>query len=138
MSAPTPFGVSAPEGIISRASPRSVTETATRLEQTLTSKDLTLFALIDHHEEAELVGLTMQEAKLLIFGAPRAGTPLMVAAPLMALDLPLKALIWRDRHGQVWVSYASPAWLAQRHGIPTELAANIAGMESLIAAAIQP
>ena len=80
----------------------------------------------------------MQEAKLLIFGSPRAGTPLMIASPLIALDLPLKALVWRDAQGQVWVSYTSPAWLAHRHGIPSELATAIAGVEPLITAAIQP
>ncbi len=138
MSDHTPFGVAAPEGIVSKPSAYSVQQTVSRIEQTLTSKGLTLFELIDHSGEAERVGLTMQEAKLLIFGSPKAGTPLMIASPLMALDLPLKALIWRDAQSQVWVSYTSPAWLARRHGIPSDLAAAIAGMESLIAAAIQP
>lgn len=134
----TPFGVSAPEGIVSKPSAYSVSQTVSRIEQTLTGKGLTLFELIDHSGEAERVGLTMQEAKLLIFGSPKAGTPLMIASPLIALDLPLKALVWHDAQGQVWVSYISPTWLAQRHGIPSDLAAAIAGMEPLIAAAIQP
>ncbi|HEX8997809.1 MAG TPA: DUF302 domain-containing protein [Ktedonobacterales bacterium] len=138
MSDDIPFGVTAPEGIVSKPSAYNITQTVSRLEQTLTSKGLTLFDMIDHSGEAERVGLTMQAAKLLIFGNPTAGTPLMVASPLMALDLPLKALVWQDAHGEVWVSYLSPAWLAQRHGIPPELAANIAGMEPLIAAAIRP
>ncbi len=138
MSDRTPFGVSAPEGIVSKASAYSVTQTVSRIEQTLTSKGLTLFELIDHSGEAERVGLAMQEAKLLIFGSPKAGTPLMVASPLMALDLPLKALVWQDAQEQVWVSYVSPAWLAQRHGIPADLEANIASMEPLLAAAIAP
>jgi uncharacterized protein (DUF302 family) len=80
----------------------------------------------------------MQEAKVIIFGSPNAGTPLMIASPLLALELPLKALVWRDADGHVWVSYTSPAWLAQRFGVPADLAANIAGMEPLIASAIQP
>jgi uncharacterized protein (DUF302 family) len=138
MSEQTPFNGATPEGIVSKASAYSVTETVTHIEQALTNKGLTLFALIDHSGEAERVGLTMQEAKLLIFGSPKAGTPLMVASPLLALDLPLKALIWRDTQGQVWASYTSPAWLAQRHGIPANLAGNIAGIEPLIANAIQP
>ena len=138
MSVHIPFGVSPPEGIVSRPSAYSVRQTVARIEQTLTSKGITLFELIDHSGEAERVGLTMQEAKLLVFGNPRAGTPLMIASPLMALDLPLKALVWRDAQGQVWVSYTSPAWLAHRHGIPSDLAAAIAGMEPLIASAIQP
>jgi uncharacterized protein (DUF302 family) len=99
---------------------------------------MTLFAAIDHSGEAARVGLAMRETRLLIFGNPRSGTPLMVAAPLLALDLPLKALIWQDTAGQVWVSYLSPAWLAQRYHIPADLAGNIAGMEPLLAAAIQP
>lgn len=138
MSAPTPFGVSTPEGIVSKPSPYPITQTISRIEQALTSKGLTLFDLIDHSGEAERVGLTMQTAKLLIFGSPSAGTPLMIASPLIALDLPLKALVWQDAHGQVWVSYISPAWLAKRHGISDDLARTIAGMEPLIAAAIQP
>lgn len=138
MSDPTPSGVDAPDGIVSRRSAYSFNETVTHIEQALTSKGLTLFALIDHSGEAERVGLTMQETKLLIFGSPSAGTPLMVASPLLALDLPLKALVWRDTAGDVWVSYISPAWLAQRHHIPADLAKNIAGIEPLIVAAIQP
>ncbi len=138
MSDQTPVDIPLPEGIVSKASAFSVTETVTRIEQALTSKGLTLFALIDHSGEARRIGQTMGEAKLLIFGSPRAGTPLMVAAPLLALDLPLKALVWRDAQGRVWASYTSPAWLAQRHHIPANLAGNIAGIEPLIAAAIQP
>lgn len=138
MSDSAPFGVSAPEGIVSRPSPWPVTQTVARIEQALTSHGLTLFDMIDHSGEAERIGMAMLESKLLIFGSPRAGTPLMAATPLLALDLPLKALVWRDVKGQVWVSYLSPAWLAQRHGIPARLLGNIAGMESLIAAALQP
>ena len=138
MSDPTPFGVSAPEGIVSRLSAWPLAQTVARIEQALTSHGLTLFDMIDHSGEAERIGMAMLESKLLIFGSPRAGTPLMAATPLLALDLPLKALVWRDVQGQVWVSYLSPAWLAQRHGIPARLLGNIAGMEPLIAAALQP
>ncbi|HZC04559.1 MAG TPA: DUF302 domain-containing protein [Ktedonobacterales bacterium] len=138
MSDQTSAQVSAPEGIVSRPSAYPVADTVVHIEQALTEKGLTLFTVIDHSEEAERVGLQMQEAKLLIFGNPKAGTPLMIAAPLLALDLPLKALVWRDTQGQVWVSYNSPAWLAQRYHIPTELVGNIAGIEPLLAAAIQP
>lgn len=138
MAHPTPASAYAPEGVVSRASAFGVHETATRIEQALTQAGMTLFAAIDHSGEAARVGLAMRETRLLIFGNPRGGTPLMVAAPLLALDLPLKALIWQDTAGQVWVSYLSPAWLAQRYHIPADLAGNIAGMEPLLAAAIQP
>lgn len=134
----TPTDVQAPEGIVSKLSAYSFTDTIMRIEQALTSKGLTLFAVIDHSGEAERVGLSMQPARLLIFGSPQAGTPLMVASPLLALDLPLKALVWQDAQGRVWVSYISPAWLAQRHHIPPNLAGAIAGVEPLLAAAIQP
>ena len=138
MSDQTPTDLNAPEGIVSRRSVYVFSETVTRIERALTDKGLILFALIDHSGEAQRVGLTMPETKLLIFGSPRAGTPLMLASPLLALDLPLKALVWRDTAGHVWVSYTSPAWLAQRHHIQADLAKNIAGIEPLIAAAIQP
>lgn len=138
MSEPAPFGVVAPEGVVSRPSAWPVAQTVARIEQAVTGKGLTLFDLIDHSGEAERIGMAMLESKLLIFGSPRAGTPLMAAAPLLALDLPLRALVWRDARGQVWVSYTDPAWLARRYGVPAGLLGNIAGMEPLIAAAIQP
>lgn len=133
----TPANAYTPEGVISRASAGSVADTVTHIEQALTAADMTLFAVIDHSGEAAHAGLTMQEARLLIFGNPKGGTPLMVASPLLALALPLKALVWQDAAGQVWVSYTSPSWLAQRYHIPADLARNIAGIEPLIAAAIQ-
>jgi uncharacterized protein (DUF302 family) len=138
MANQTPADTSAPEGVVSIASAFSVNETAIHIEQALTRAGMTLFAAIDHSGEAARVGLAMQETRLLIFGNPKGGTPLMVAAPLLALDLPLKALVWQDAAEQVWVSYLSPAWLAQRYHIPADLARNIAGMEPLLAAAIQP
>ena len=127
-----------PEGIVSKMSAYSFEETIQRLTGAIQSKGLTLFTVIDHSGAAQAVGLEMQEAKTLIFGSPKAGTPLMIASPLLALDLPLKALVWRDAEGHVTVSYTSPAWLAQRFGLTPELAANIAGMEPLIVSAIQP
>lgn len=124
-------------GIKKIASSHSVDETVDRLSQTLRSKGLTIFALVDHSGEATRVGLTMPPTKLLIFGSPKAGTPLMLAAPSTALDLPLKLLVAEDRENKVWVLYNSPAYLQQRHGFPRELVANIAGVESLAAAAAE-
>jgi uncharacterized protein (DUF302 family) len=98
---------------------------------------LTLFATIDHAGEAQRVGLTMQAARLLIFGSPRAGTPLMVASPLLALDLPLKALVWKGAAGEVWVSYTSPEYLADRYAVPPDLMGTIAAITSLIEEALQ-
>ena len=90
-----------------------------------------LFALIDHSGEAEKAGMKMRPTKLLIFGSPEAGTPVMLAAPSIAIDLPLKILIWEDSQGKVWVSYNSPAYLQERHGVPQDLVRNIAVVETL-------
>jgi uncharacterized protein (DUF302 family) len=127
---------SSAEGVITRPSPYSVDDTVSRIEATLRARGLTLFALVDHSGEAERVGLTMRPTKLLIFGSPTAGTPLMIASPLLALDLPLKALVWQDAAGQVLVSYNSTAYLAARHHIPDTLLPNIAGIDVLIASAL--
>jgi len=124
------------DGVISRPSPRSVADTLARCEDILGDKGLTLFAHIDHSAEARRVGLTMQETHVLIFGNPTAGTPLMVAAPLIALDLPLKVLIWQDAAGQVWVSYTDPAYLARRYGLPASLVPNIAGVAGVVSAVV--
>src|SRR5689334_11469055 len=109
-----------PEGIVTRVSQFSVDETIARLEATIRERGLTLFARVDHSDEAQRVGLTMQPAHVLIFGSPKGGTPLMVAAPLLALDLPLKALIWQDGEGKVWASYYAPTYLAARYGVPDD------------------
>ena len=93
--------VVSPKGMVTKASHRSVEETLDRLENTIRAKGLTIFAIIDHSGEAEKVGLKMQEAKLIIFGSPKAGTPLMIASPLLALDLPLKVLVWMDTDSRV-------------------------------------
>jgi uncharacterized protein (DUF302 family) len=99
-------------------------------------KGLDVFALIDHSGAAEQAGLEMQEAKLLIFGSPKAGTPLMVASPLLALDLPLKVLVWRERNGEVLLSYNAISYLARRHDISQDLLGNIAGIDALVEGAL--
>jgi uncharacterized protein (DUF302 family)/uncharacterized membrane protein YidH (DUF202 family) len=119
------------KGIIDKPSNHSVDETVEKLKNILQSKGVTLFALVDHSGEAEKVGMKMPPTKLLIFGSPKAGTPLMVAAPSIAIDLPLKILVWEDAQGKVWVSYNSSDYLKERHGLPLELLQNIAVVETL-------
>jgi uncharacterized protein (DUF302 family)/uncharacterized membrane protein YidH (DUF202 family) len=119
------------KGIIDNPSNHSVDQTVERLKGILQAKGVTLFAMVDHSGEAEKVGMKMPATKLLIFGNPRAGTPLMLAAPSIAIDLPLKILIWEDSNGKVWVSYNSPAYLQERHGLPPELLPNLAVVETL-------
>jgi uncharacterized protein (DUF302 family)/uncharacterized membrane protein YidH (DUF202 family) len=120
-------------GILNKRSNYSVDETLERLKQTLQRKGITIFAIVDHSGEAEKVGLKMRPTKLVVFGSPKAGTPLMLAAPGIAIDLPLKILIWEDPGGNVWVSYNSPTYLQERHGLPQELLQNIAVVETLAA-----
>lgn len=124
-------------GIVDVLSRYSVPETLARLESILKEKGITVFALIDHSGEAERVGLKMRPTQLLIFGGPKAGTPLMVATPRLAIDLPLKALAWQDEKGQVRLSYNSPEYLQQRHGFPPELLKSIAGIAALIQQAVE-
>ena len=126
------------EGIVSRLSPFSVPETLECLKAVIVSHNLTLFAQIDHSDLARGVGLKMQEAHVLIFGNPKGGTPLMIASPLLALDLPLKVLVWQSADGQVWVSTTSAAYLQARYAIPKELIGNIAGVDTVIEQAIKP
>jgi uncharacterized protein (DUF302 family) len=118
-------------GIIDTASNYSVDQTVEKLKGILQAKGVTLFALVDHSGEAEKAGMKMLPTKLLIFGSPKAGTPLMLAAPSIAIDLPLKILVWEDSQGNVWVSYNSPAYLQARHGVPPELLQNIAVVATL-------
>jgi uncharacterized protein (DUF302 family) len=118
-------------GIVSEPSNHSVDETVDRLKGILQSKGLTLFAVIDHSGEAKKVAMKMPPTKLLIFGSAKAGTPLMLAAPSVALDLPLKILVWQDGDGKAWASYNSPAYLQERHGFPPELLQNISAIETL-------
>jgi uncharacterized protein (DUF302 family) len=124
-------------GLIHVASSRSVPETLNRLRTTLDARGLKVFALVDHSGEAEKAGLKMRPTQLLIFGSPKGGTPVMVAAPTVAIDLPLKALVWEDADGKVWVSYNSPDYLQQRHGIPADLVKNIAGVGALVEKALE-
>jgi len=98
------------KGIIDRPSNHSVEQTVDRLKNILQSKGVTLFALVDHSGEAEKAGMKMRPTKLLIFGSPKAGTPLMLAAPSIAIDLPLKILVWEDGQRKVWISYNSPEY----------------------------
>jgi|SRR6202140_4899349 uncharacterized protein (DUF302 family) len=118
-------------GIVNKPSKHSVEQTVEALSNILKSKGVAVFALIDHSGEAEKVGLKMRPTKLLIFGNPKAGTPLMLASPSVAVDLPLKLLVWEDAQGKVWVSYNSPEYLRERHGLPQELMQNIAVVEGL-------
>ena len=106
-------------------------QTVEKLEQLLQAKGVKLFALVDHSGEAEKAGMQMRATKLLIFGNPKAGTPLMVASPSIAIDLPLKALVWEDADGKVWISYNSPGYLQARYSLPQELVQNIAVVEAL-------
>ena len=124
-------------GIIDKPSNHSVDETVEKLKGILQSKGVTLFAVVDHSGEAAKVGMKMRATKLLIFGSPKAGTPLMLAAPRSAIDLPLKILVWEDAERKVWISYNSPSYLQQRHGFPLELLQNIAVVETLAAKAAE-
>jgi uncharacterized protein (DUF302 family) len=119
------------KGIVDKPSSHSVDQTVDKLKTILQSKGVALFALVDHSGEADKVGMKMRPTKLLIFGSPKAGTPLMLAAPSVAIDLPLKILVWEDGQGKVWVSYNSPEYLKERHGLPPELLQNIAVVETL-------
>ncbi len=123
-------------GVASIPSPYSVELTVARLRTLIQEKGLTLFAQIDHAAGARQAGLSMREAQVLIFGHARAGTPLMVARPLAALDLPLKVLVWEDAEGKIWASFNTPEFLADRHGLPPELVKNISGVPQLIQAAL--
>jgi uncharacterized protein (DUF302 family) len=122
-------------GIVNQSSNHSVDQTVERLQEILRSKGIALFALIDHSGEAEKVGIKMHPTKLLVFGSPKSGTPLMLAAPSIALDLPLKILIWEDDQGKVWLSHNSPEYLIKRHNLPRDLLKNIAVAETLAAKA---
>ena len=124
-------------GIIHLSSPHTVLETLGRLEAVVQAKGIAILAMIDHSGDAAKAGIEMEPTKLLIFGNPKAGTPLMLASPSVAIDLPLKALVWQDKDGKVWLSYNSPAYLKQRHSIPDNLLPNIAGIEAICAQAVR-
>lgn len=126
----------AAEGILTKESPRSVDDTVARMSELLRAKGLKLFAVIDHSGEARNVGLDLRDTKLLIFGSPLGGTPVMAAAPLAALDLPLKVLVWSDQ-GTTRVSYTEPAALAARYGLSDKLAARLAVIDPLTDALVE-
>jgi uncharacterized protein (DUF302 family) len=124
-------------GIINVESHRSVDETVERLRGILAAKSVTLFALVDHSGEAAKAGMTMRPTKLLIFGSPKAGTPVMLAAPSIAIDLPLKILVWENADGKVWLSYNAPEYLRERHNVPEELTQSLAVVAALAAKAAE-
>ncbi len=124
-------------GLVRVSSRYPVEETVRRLETAFTDKGMRIFAVIDHSGEAEKVGLKMRATKVVIFGSPKGGTPLMVAAPSLAIDLPLKALVAEDAEGKVSVTYNAPDYLKQRHGVPGDLIKNLAGAGAVIAKAVE-
>ncbi|HTD50334.1 MAG TPA: DUF302 domain-containing protein [Acidimicrobiia bacterium] len=125
-----------PVGVVTKPSPRSVAATVDRLQRLLADKGLMIFAVIDHSGEAKRAGLTMPDTKLVIFGSPTAGTPVMVVAPLAALDLPLKLLVWEDSSESVWVSYNSPSFLAKRHRLSDVMRERLEPIEAMSDAVI--
>jgi uncharacterized protein (DUF302 family) len=124
-------------GLVLVRSRHSVDETVQRLQVAFMGKGMQVFAVIDHSGEAEKVGLKMRPTKVLIFGSPKGGTPLMVVAPSLAIDLPMKALIAEDSEGEVWVTYNSPDYLQERHGVPADLIKNLAGAGAVIEKAVE-
>jgi uncharacterized protein (DUF302 family) len=124
-------------GLVQIPSHYSFEDTVRRLHTAFEEKMLKVFAVIDHSGEAEKVGLKMRPTKVLIFGNPKGGTPLMVAAPSLAIDLPLKALVSEGPDGKVWVTYNSVDYLQHRHGVPAELIKNLAGAAAVIAKAVE-
>jgi uncharacterized protein (DUF302 family) len=124
------------EAVLSTRSPFTVPQTVERLKRTLEAKALTLFALVDHSAGAHDAGLAMNDTQLLIFGSPQAGTPAMIASPLLALDLPLKVLVWADDQARVWVSYQDPADLASRYGVPEDLMQPLSHVGGLVQTAL--
>jgi uncharacterized protein (DUF302 family)/uncharacterized membrane protein YidH (DUF202 family) len=131
------MATSAESGIVRIPSTHSVDETVSKLQGILQAKGVKLFLVVDHSGEAAGAGLKMPNTKLLVFGNPKAGTPLMLAAPSVALDLPLKILVAEDGAGKTWISYNSPSYLQSRHALPTELLPNIAVIEALAAKAAE-
>lgn len=125
----------ADSGIVTLTGHLPVDQTVQKIEETLQAKGIKLFTVIDHSGEAERAGLSMRPTKLLIFGNPKAGTPLMLAAPSIAIDLPLKILVWENSEGQVQISYNSAAYLQARHALPPDLVQAIAGVAVLAASA---
>jgi uncharacterized protein (DUF302 family) len=123
--------------LVTKASPRSVADTVSRLTSIVEAKGLKIFAVIDHSGEAQRAGLELRDTKVVIFGSPAAGTPVMQAAPLAAVDLPLKVLVWADGE-QTRIAYTAAGELAARHGLSDELAARLAGIDGLTDALVEP
>lgn len=124
-------------GLVTLASKYPVEEGLLRLDTLLNQRGIKVFAVVDHSGEAEKIGLSMRPTKLLIFGNPKGGTPLMQATPTVAIDLPLKALFWEDADGKCWLTYNDPEYLQARHGFPTNLLPNIAGIVALFRKALE-
>ena len=122
------------EGLITQPTRRSARETIDRLAVELEAKGVTIFARIDHAAGAVAVGMRLRPTELLIFGTARAGTPLMQSAQTIAIDLPLKAVVWQDASGDTWLSYNDPSWLAKRHGLGAEVAAAVSATTATLAA----
>jgi uncharacterized protein (DUF302 family) len=118
------------EGLVNLPTHSSVDETIAHLQLLLKEKGVQVFALIDHSGEAKRAGIEMPPTKLLIFGNPKAGTPLMLSAPSIAIDLPLKLLVWEDAAGQVWICYNTPKYLQKRHGLTQTLAVALGAVEA--------
>jgi uncharacterized protein (DUF302 family) len=129
--------MAAGKGVVSKPSAHSVEETMDRLEAVLREKNIRIFARIDQRAEAEKAGLLMPAAELLIFGNPKAGTPLMIAEPTVGIDLPLKVFVWEDHDGKVWLSYNAPEYLRERFSIGEDLMKNISGIGGLVEQALK-
>jgi uncharacterized protein (DUF302 family) len=127
----------ASEAVITKLSPRSVGDTVSRLSSVVAARGMKLFGVVDHSGEAKTAGLDLRDTKLVIFGSPEAGTPVMASVPLAALDLPLKVLVWSDG-GRTKLSYTAPSTLAARYGLSDELASRLAGIDALTDAVIEP
>jgi len=123
--------------LVTKPSKYSVPDTIERIEKAVTTKGMKIFARIDHSGEAKSVGLDMKPTVLLIFGNPKGGTALMVARPTAAIDLPMKALVWEDQEGKVWLTYNAPELLQERHGLPAELAARLEPVGKLLEGAVE-
>jgi uncharacterized protein (DUF302 family) len=127
----SPLGTVPTDGIIHRLSPFSVADTVKRITEAIEGSGAKVFAVVDQDDEAENAGLSLRQTKLVIFGNPAGGTPVMQAAPLAALDLPLKILVWCDDAGTVWMTYVSADWLARRYGLDAELGKRLAAADAL-------
>jgi uncharacterized protein (DUF302 family) len=126
-----PAGTHPTAGILSTRSPHNVSETVSVLSAEIAVAGATMFAVVDHSGEAARAGLSLRDTKLLIFGSPKGGTAAMVSAPLAAIDLPLKLLVWQDDEGAVWMSHIDPQWLAERYGLAADVAAPLAAPGAL-------